>query len=204
MLTLDAPSEEFIAEMQRLREFYALKSVMRYNSTRDTSVHSESVAEHLYGMQILANYFLLLEDPRGELDPMRIHELILYHELGEIETGDIVYHEKTELHKEEERLAAHRVSQRLPHSMGARALERFLEFEARQSPEAHYVHGVDKIEPIFQLFDEKFGLRLYKNMGVTEEVAMGTKLRATEKFPFMRRFLEAWRDRAVALDAFPG
>lgn len=204
MLTLDSPSEDFIAEMQRLREFYALKSVMRYNSTRDTSVHSESVAEHLYGMQVLANYFLPLEDPKGELDPMRIHELILYHELGEIETGDIMFHRKSSEQKQEERRAAERVATRLPESIRVLALERFLEFDAAETPHARFADAIDKVEPIFQLFDPVIGLTLYKNMGVTKDVAIGKKLLATEPYPYMRRFLEAWTERAVALDAFPG
>lgn len=203
MLTLDSSAEEFIAEMQRLRELYALKQVMRYNSTRDANAHSESVAEHIFGMQTLANYFLPLEDPARNLGAMHIHELILYHELGEIETGDIMFHRKSNEQKEEERRAAERVASRLPESVGAVALDRFLEFDAAETPEAKFADAIDKVEPIFQLFDPVVGLSLYKNMGITKEVAIGKKRIATETFPFMRKFLDAWTERAVALDAFP-
>ena len=86
MISLDSSPDDILAEMRRIRELYVLKHTMRYRSTRDHSVHSESVAEHLFGIQVLAQYFLPLEDPSGTLDRVRINELILFHEIGEIET----------------------------------------------------------------------------------------------------------------------
>lgn len=204
MLTPASSNEEFIAEMERIRVFYTLKSVMRYGSTRDTSVHSESVAEHLYGMQLLAEYFLPLDDPEGLLDVGRIRELILFHEIGEIETGDISFHLKTDDIKMEERRAAARVADKLPQAFQKLALDRFLEFDTLASPEACFTDAIDKVEPIFQVFDPSIGLTLYKNQGITKDVAIGKKMLATEPYPFMRRFLEAWTERAVALDTFPG
>jgi putative hydrolase of HD superfamily len=202
MIYLDSPDEDILAEMEALREMYALKHVMRYQSVRDTSVHSESVAEHLFGMLLLVKYFLPLEDPDGVLNAERINELVLFHEVGEIETGDILFHKKSSHQKHEERNAAKRVSARLPESMRKIALERFLEFDDCQTPEAKFADAVDKLEPIFQIFED-VGLKLFKQLGIPKDVAITNKLRVTEQYPYMRRFLDAWTRRAVSLGVFP-
>ncbi len=192
-----------LSEIERLRVLYKLKSVMRYRSTRDTSVHSESVAEHLFAMQVIAQYFLPLEDEKGKLDRTRIHELILFHELGEIETGDIINHQKTDEHREFERLAAARVAQMLPASMQEIALARQREFDECATPEARFADAIDKIEPIFEMWDEQVALPLFRRFNYTRNDALKGKMEATEEFPHMRRFIEAWDRRAVSLDVFP-
>src|SRR3989344_7404524 len=175
---------EILEEMKRLRKMYALKGVMRYKSSRDMLVHSESVAEHLFGMQVLAQYFLPLEDPKRLLGRERIFELILFHEIGEIETGDILFHHKGEEQAEEERRAAGRVAAQLPVSLRGIAHERFLEFDACTTPEARFTDAIDKIEPIFELFEEKAYANLKVN-GVTLDIGVNGKRAATEKYPHM-------------------
>lgn len=200
-ITLDTSYPEIIAEMERIRILFKLKTTLRYQSSRDGSSYSESVAEHLYGMNIIANYFLPLEDPNGTLDRTRIHELFLFHEIGEIETGDISFHQKTDDHRQMERLAVQRVGEKLPESMRAIALERSREFDDGITPEAKFAQAIDKIEPIFEMFDESV-LPLFKIQKISREFAVGYKFAATEHFPYMHRFVEAWEDRAVSLGAF--
>lgn len=202
MITLDSSNEDILAEMRALRELFALKHVMRYQSVRDAAVHSESVAEHLFGMQVLSQYFLPLEDPMESLDVRRIYELILFHEIGEIETGDILFHKKSADQKAEERKAAARVAARFPESLRTLALERFREFDECRTSEAKYADAIDKIEPVFHLFED-VGLRLFKELAISKNVAVANKLIATEPYPYMRRFLEAWTERAVSLNVFP-
>ena len=149
MISLDSSPDDILAEMRRIRELYVLKHTMRYRSTRDHSVHSESVAEHLFGIQVLAQYFLPLEDPSGTLDRVRINELILFHEIGEIETGDILFHQKNSDDREVEQHAAERVVHRLPESLQGIASDRSREYDLNETPEAHFVHALDKVEPIF-------------------------------------------------------
>ncbi len=202
-ITLESTYEEYLNELQRIRIMYRLKSTMRYLSVRDDSVHSESVAEHLFGMQVIAQYFYPLEDPNGELDRVRVGELMLFHELGEIETGDIINHRKTDEHRALEREAAKRVAKLLPTSLQNLALERLGEYEARRTPEGKFAHAIDKIEPIFELWDESTALTLFKKHSYTYENAMDVKREVTEEFPYMRKFVDAWESRAVALDIFP-
>lgn len=202
-ITAETTNSEIIEEMKRLRTLYALKTTLRYKSARDSSTsYSESVAEHLFGMQIIAQYFLPLEDPEGKWDRIRIHELILFHELGEIETGDILFHMKTAEEEAEEALAAERVAARLPKSLQGIALEREREFTARKTPEAKFAYAVDKVEPIFEMFDESV-IHMYKRNNVSHKAAMGVKRLSTDQYPYMAKFVDAWEERMVSLNAFP-
>ena len=191
MITLQSTDEEVIEEMRRIRVMYVFKHTLRYQSKRDYSEHSESVAEHIYSMNVIAQYFLPLEDPKGSLDRERIHELILFHELGEIETGDISFHQKEEEHRILERMAAQRVIETLPESMKPVARERLAEFEECITPEARFAFAVDKVEPIFEMFEEHV-LPLFKKQNIPQGVAVGWKKESTKDFPYMRLFIDAW------------
>lgn len=203
MLTLESSHDEYLAEIERVRVMYKLKGTMRYLSMRDTAIHSESVAEHIFGMQLLALYFLKLEGLEGKLDRARVDDLILFHELGEVETGDIINHQKTDEHREQEKIAAMRVAAMLPDSLKEYASACATEFEEHTTPEGEFAWAIDKMEPIFEMWDEQVALPLFKKYGYTRANAIDNKIRATEKYPYMRRFIEAWDNRAVALDIFP-
>lgn len=201
MVSLEMHNSEILEEMKRIRVLYKLKSTLRYQSVRDHTVHSESVAEHLFAMQIIAQYFLPLEDPATHMDRTRIHELMLFHELGEIETGDILFHRKTADQRSEERRAAERVVNQLPKSMRSIARDRVREFDACETPEAIFADAIDKIEPIFEMFDESV-LPAFKRLHITRGMAVDKKKEATRRFPYMAKFLDAWEERAVSLSIF--
>jgi putative hydrolase of HD superfamily len=201
MITLESSHDEVIAEMHRIREMYKLKRTMRYESKRDHSIFTESVGEHLFGMFVLVDYFLPLDDPEGKLDRQRVHELILYHEIGEIETGDIVSHKKTAAHSLIEQEAAKRVAAKLPESLAEKAHDRFIEFEQKVSPESLFATAIDKIEPIFELDESAW--YLFKEQKWTKEILIGKKYDASKKYPYLTLFLNAWVDHLVANDVFP-
>lgn len=71
-ISLKSSDKEVLEEMERIRVMYTLKHTMRYQSVRNHDEHSESVAEHLFSMQLIAHYFLALEDPAETLDRVRI------------------------------------------------------------------------------------------------------------------------------------
>jgi putative hydrolase of HD superfamily len=198
---LKASDTEILAETQRIREMYTLKWTMRYESVRDHKTHSESVAEHIFGMFVLLDYFLPLEDPEGKLDRVKLHQLILYHELGEIELGDTMFHKKSEANVHAEAEAAKLVAVRMPAHIRALALERFDEFEFGESPEARFAVALDKLEPIFELSTD-IGSALYRQHGMNREVAIGKKYVVSEGYPYLRRFLDAWVNWMVSINAF--
>jgi putative hydrolase of HD superfamily len=201
MEILKATDQEILDEIQRIREMYTLKQTMRYESARDHEVHSESVAEHIFGMFVLTDYFLPLEDPEGKLDRAKIDRMILYHELGEVELGDTMFHKKSDANIRAEAQAAERVAARMPDRIREHALALFTDFETAASPEARFSIAIDKLEPIFELSTD-IGVALYRQHGINKEVAIDKKYMASEGYPYMQRFLDAWTNWMVSINAF--
>lgn len=186
-----AASDEKIIEIARqLRIAYKLKTTIRYAGSRDLSVHGESVAEHVFALLFLAQYFLPLEDPQGKLSKERVYEILLFHDFGEIAHGDIPYHMKTAADEAQEMKDAEIIFQSLPQPVNAIGRKRWEEYENRKTPEARFVYALDKIEPTFELFDPVSEKSLKKTK-FTYEQHMGRKKHATEGFPVMWRFVEA-------------
>ncbi|MEY2665811.1 MAG: hypothetical protein RLZZ480_916, partial [Candidatus Parcubacteria bacterium] len=88
-------TDTVLRETARLQYLYGLKKVIRYDQNRHETDSTESVAEHVYGMIILAQYFLPLENPEGNWDRARLYEMISVHDVDEIETGDVLGYTKT-------------------------------------------------------------------------------------------------------------
>src|SRR5690606_14524613 len=140
-------------------------------------------------------------EPNGTLDRTRIHELILFHEIGEIETGDFVSHKKNDKMLEEERAAAVRVAKRLPDGMSEKAIERFRETDEVNSPEAELAEAIDKLEPIFEMLPKE-RWPYYRQQNMNREISVIKKMRTTRKFPYMRLFLDVWTEFMVAHNVF--
>ena len=187
---LNSSDEEIIDLAERIRIGYELKKTIRYGREKDLSKHSESVAEHVFALFLLAKFFLPLEDPESNLDPVRIHELILFHDFGEIPSGDIPNHLKSEADEAQEEEDAKEVFQQLPESLNNVGLDSWNEYENLDTQEAQFAYALDKIEPAFELLDpishESLTLMKY-----TYEMHITNKLEATEKFPVMRKFVDA-------------
>lgn len=186
---LEWSDEQILEEGRALRVAYQLKRTLRYNTKRDLSVHNESVAEHVFALFYLCEYFLPLEDPRGELDYRAIHQMILYHDFGEIPHGDVPFFLKTAAHEAQERTDAVQVFASLPQSMRHVAQKSWEEYERRESPEALFVYALDKVEPVFEIFDpinEQTPIRLQQSY----DSHLRKKVEATQDFPFMRRFVD--------------
>src|SRR3989338_3903155 len=80
-------------EIHRFRILNRLKSIHRLNSVGD---RKESSAEHSWSCLLLADFFLSKND--YGLDRLKVYELLMYHDVVEIEAGD------TPLHPELKRL----------------------------------------------------------------------------------------------------
>ena len=201
-VSMDNVSDAEILELtKQLRVAYALKRTLRFSMPRDLSVHSESVAEHVFALFFLAQYFLPLEDSARMLDRERIYQMILYHDFGEITHGDVPYHRKTAEHEAREKDAAQGVFASLPASIANTGLERWKEYETRTSKEAKFVYALDKLEPMFELFDP-ISEKTMKRTKFTFTDHIVRKRRATEDFPVMRRFVEVVSEEMRKRDIF--
>ena len=183
------PDERIMEEFLALRVGYGLKRTLRYDTKRDFSEHSESVAEHLFALNYLALYFGPLEDPKGELDMSKVSRIITFHDFGEITHGDVPYHVKTEAHEKQEHEDARVLFDSLPASLKKVARDSWQEYIDQESKESQFVYALDKVEPLFELFDP-VNERSLKRSKFSYKAHFHKKYLATEEFPFMRRFVD--------------
>lgn len=197
---LNKTDEEIMEIAYALRTAYALKRTLRYNTVRDFEVHSESVAEHVFALLYLSEYFLYHEDTGGILDKETVNRILLFHDFGEIVDGDIPYHLKTKEDEDREREAAETIFASLPHPLDTHIKE-WHEYEERSTPESLFANALDRIEPIFETLDP-VGVVSIKRGKYTYESHIRRKFPATEPFPVMRKFVEVITRDMVSRDVF--
>jgi putative hydrolases of HD superfamily len=108
----------------------------------------ESVAEHVFGMAMLA--WWLADDSYPDLDRDKVIRMALVHEIGEVYTGDIIPSDnipQVEKHRLE-RKAIEQVVGKLAH--GEAYINLWEEYERNDTPEARLVHQIDRLEMVFQ------------------------------------------------------
>ena len=140
----------------------------------------ESVAEHIYGTQMLA--LAMQSEYKYDIDLMKVINMLAIHELGECVIGDFVFYDIDA--KEKERLEHNAVHDMLGNLMDRDYIESlFLEFDACETNEAKFAFQCDKLECDLQckLYDLAGGVDLSKqrsehakeNEMVAELVAQG-------------------------------
>lgn len=114
----------------------------------------ESVAEHIYGVQMLA--LAIYSEYQYAVDIMKVILMLAIHELEEITIGDLTQFQIT---KEEKVKIGHKaVSQILDGLMQKdKMMDLILEFDERKTKEAIFAHYCDKLECDIQskLYDEE-------------------------------------------------
>lgn len=179
--------EYILSEVRKLQYLYGLKREIRYGQSRAADDSTESVAEHLYGMNLLAHYFLPLENPTGDWDKLRILTMITVHDLDEIETGDIVGYLKTPEMYASERDSAERVLVSAPAHLQDHFRIHLSEYEAQTSPEARFVKALDRFEPLVQIYSD-FGRRVVNHLTTKASDSERIKEPYLKPFPTMYRY----------------
>lgn len=159
------------------------------------------MAEHVFALFFLAEYFLPFEDPRGTLDIAKLHRIILFHDFGEIAHGDVPYHLKTHEHESQEEKDAVAIFAELPPPLDTIGHESWFAYKNQDSPEARFACALDKIEPLFELLDP-VNEQSMKRLKFTYQDHRRRKWESTEHFPLMRRFVEAISSDMLARDVF--
>lgn len=144
-----------------VRAALALKSVPRRGWTRASPPRVESVADHTFGVAVLA---LAAAEGRRDLDRARLLETALVHDLAEAAVGDLLPGEYAD--REEklrwEREGLDRLLASSPRPLAARVRARFEEYASASTPEAQLVRDLDKVEMALQA-------RRYEEEGVPGE-----------------------------------
>ena len=133
-----------------------LKSVIR-TGWQDWNVKRErieSVAEHVYGVQMLA--IAMKSEYQYDIDIMKVIFMIAIHELGESVIGDITMFQMS---KEEKKAIEHEAVHNILGSLldGEEIEALFLEFDEHKTKEALFAYQCDKLECDLQskLYDEE-------------------------------------------------
>lgn len=183
-------TEDFVLEeLKKIQYLFGLKRVIRYAEDRTDDDSTESVAEHVYAMHVLADYFLPLEDSSQLLNWKKVHDMIRYHDIDELETGDKVGYLKTSADRANETPAAERVIKNMPASLQATVSALIEEYDALSSAEAKFVKAIDRIEPMFHLYDKR-GKAVLERLGTTRAQNDSIKTKYVAPYPFIKRFFE--------------
>ena len=145
---------------QSVIDFYVLcnklKDVIRtgwknWNVTRD---RVESVAEHIYGVQMLA--IAMWSQDNYVIDIKKVILMLAVHELEETVIGDLT---QFQIGREEKAHLGHQAIHQIlsPLNLGTTIEEIILEFDDRKSAEAQFAYQCDKLECDIQckLYDEQ-------------------------------------------------
>lgn len=133
---------DFVIELDKL------KTVLRKTKPLGCD-RFENSAEHSWQVCMLA--VLLANQSPKPLNVFRAVEMLLVHDIPEIDTKDqIVYEAKDAEAIQSEHNAAERIFGLLPEPHRSWCMERWEEYEARQSDEAIFAYAVDRLMPVLQ------------------------------------------------------
>lgn len=107
----------------------------------------ENDSEHAWHMALMA--ILLSEYANEEIDVLKTVTMILIHDIVEIDAGDTYCYdyELGKSQREREVKAADRIYALLPDDQGKKLRALWDEFEANETPEAHFAHTMDCLQP---------------------------------------------------------
>lgn len=161
---------------------YQLKSVYRFGQVGS---RQESSAEHSWSCLLVAD--LLLERVEESLDRLRVYELLMYHDLVEVYTGDTPMAPSTEHldQDEEDRRATKALAADLPAPLGERFRALHEEFVAQETREAVFAKLVDGFEA------DTFTRRSELDWSEwTKEYHDSKRLKYFESFPELKPYYE--------------
>ena len=114
----------------------------------------ESVAEHIYGVQMLA--IAMYSEYKYDIDITKVIMMIAIHELEEIKIGNLTHFQ---ISKEEKVIIGHKAVDEVLGSLNIKEEIKnlILEFDERKTKEALFAHYCDKLECDLQskLYDEE-------------------------------------------------
>ena len=135
-------------QLEFLRVVDALKRVERKTRLIQQPgevARRENSAEHSWHLALMA--LMLVEHANEPVDISRVLQMILIHDIVEIDAGDtFVYDTNAMMDKaEREARAAQRLFGMLPDDQKSEIFALWHEFEARETPEAKYASGLDRL-----------------------------------------------------------
>jgi putative hydrolase of HD superfamily len=134
-------------QMRFLIEADCLKEVIRGSRIASGARH-ENVAEHSWHLALFA--MTLAEWAIAPIDVFRVAQMLLLHDLVEIDCGDtpLFDAEGAQDQAAREQIAADRIFGLLPSDQGRQMRALWEEFEHATTPDARFAKAVDRLQPI--------------------------------------------------------
>ncbi|MFT5453180.1 MAG: putative hydrolase of HD superfamily [Enterobacterales bacterium] len=136
---------EFVLELDNLKAVYR-KTFVSVDNNRN-----ENSAEHSWHVAMMAS--ILHQYAEAELDISRVVNMLLIHDIVEIDAGDtFAFAEQSELDKQEdiELIAANRLFGLLPETQFEMTRNLWLEFESADTADAKFAKAMDRMLPLLQ------------------------------------------------------
>ena len=141
--------ERLAQQMDFCREVDKEKEVFRQSFLCSGS-RRENDAEHAWHMALMA--MILQEYSNEDVDLLKVIEMLVIHDIVEIDAGDTYAYDVEGLKSQEERekKAADRIFGLLPEDQRDWMMDLFHEFEAGDTPEARFAKALDNVQPVMQ------------------------------------------------------
>ena len=137
----------------------------------------------------LAKYFLPLVDAEKELDWQKIYDMILWHDTGEIETGDIPMFQKTTEDDAKELAALDVVKNKSPEHLSTEIYVSAMHYESENSKERQFMKAIDKLESAFSLRSNVVTAKQrFEKQQVTHDMYARVRTEACSPFPLLLEF----------------
>ena len=179
---------EFILEIDRL------KSILR-RSYLVNDPRRENSAEHSWHLAVMA--MLLAEHANVEVNLLRVLQMLLVHDVVEIDAGDTYCYDAAgnDTKAAREIAAARRIFGLLPDDQRDEMHQLWEEFEARQTPEAKFAAALDRLMPILHNYHTQG--RSWLEHGVTRAQVLERNRHTSEGSEALWAYIEALIDDAV-------
>lgn len=190
-----ATSDRLSRQLDFIREIDRLKTVLRRTLILDRS-RRENSAEHSWHIALMA--VVLAEHSAEPVDVARVVQMLLVHDLVEIDAGDTFVYDTTASRDKDEReeRAAERLFGLLPADQAAEVRSLWEEFEARATPEARFAAAIDRLSPV--LHNCATEGHTWRENGVVHEQVLAVNRHIADGAPALWRHVERLLDEAVA------
>jgi putative hydrolases of HD superfamily len=141
------PADRLEQQIAFIVEIDRLKTVIRQNYLADGS-RRENTAEHSWHVTLMA--MILSEHAAEAVDSARVLELLLVHDLVEIDAGDTFAYDSVgeQTKAAREQAAAERIFGLLPAAQADYLRAAWDEYEASATPEARFALALDRLMPM--------------------------------------------------------
>ena len=189
-----AEAERIARQLEFILELDRLKGVERRSWLLHTE-RRENSAEHSWHLAVMA--LVLAEHAAAPVDLLKVIEMVLVHDVVEIDAGDTFRYDTAGQAEraQRERRAADRLFALLPPDQGAHLRSRWEEFEAGETADARFAAALDRLMPM--LHNLHGNGRGWREHGVTADRVLAVNAGMAEGAPRLWEVARALVEEAV-------